>query len=78
MQYSLRFQDSLVHKILFHFSGPDSLVMQGEKTDHLKLTKLKLGTYVFELIVADDRGLQGKDTVNVFVKKGCNIFMYHL
>ncbi|EDV22385.1 uncharacterized protein TRIADDRAFT_28661 [Trichoplax adhaerens] len=53
-------------------SGPNSFVMSGAKTSQLKLTKLKLGTYVFELIVTDDRGLQGKDTVNVFVKKDDN------
>lgn len=75
LQQLLRYLRLICFTEFFSFiSGPNSLVMQGEKTDRLKLTKLKIGTYVFELIVTDDRGLQGKDTVNVFVKKGCNMF----
>ncbi len=53
-------------------SGP-AVTIAGETTSTLQLSDLTVGTYEFELVVTDDKGDTGKDTVVVIEQLSNNI-----
>jgi parallel beta-helix repeat protein len=47
-------------------SGPENLVINNAGAATASVRILQQGEYVFELTVTDDKGMTGKDTVNIF------------
>jgi hypothetical protein len=61
---------SIVGYLWKQISGPSSATFSSNNTATTDVSKLVEGTYEFELTVMDDKGLSGKDTVNVTVALG--------